>query len=208
MFGYIYRTYHAESGFYYIGRHISVIFDPAYKGSGVALKQAWKVLHRAEWNVELLATADTLEELNNLEFKYISDLYRTDKLCLNRRPGGSNSGRHSMDTINRLKLAFAQSRNSRMFKFHNNFSAIGINRLRQLRKGDKNPMSGVTGARNHCSKAVYCVELNTLFGGLSEASRKTGICVQNISKVCKGLRLSAGGYHWKYVDNTSTDKKN
>lgn len=33
---------------------------------------------------------------------------------------------------------------------------------------------------------------------LHEASRSTGIAWQNISKVVRGLRPRAGGFHWKY----------
>lgn len=36
------------------------------------------------------------------------------------------------------------------------------------------------------------------FSSMHEAMRKTGIAYQNISKVCRGLRHTAGGYHWKY----------
>lgn len=36
------------------------------------------------------------------------------------------------------------------------------------------------------------------FYGISEASRESGLPIQNISKVCKGKRNSAGGFIWRY----------
>ena len=51
------------------------------------------------------------------------------------------------------------------------------------------------GARNgkiYCSKGVYCVELGRYFVSAMEAGRELGIASSNISKVCTGLRLSAG----------------
>ena len=36
------------------------------------------------------------------------------------------------------------------------------------------------------------------FASLHEAGRQTGVAWQNISKVCNGLRHTAGGFRWKY----------
>ncbi len=53
-------------------------------------------------------------------------------------------------------------------------------------------------------KKVLCIETNTIFESLSEASYET--CgstkyVTNISNACKGKRKSACGYHWKFVES-------
>lgn len=39
---------------------------------------------------------------------------------------------------------------------------------------------------------------------LHEAGRVTNIHWQNISKVCRGLRHTAGGFHWKYKKSSET----
>lgn len=208
MFGYVYRTYHSATGYYYIGRHISDHFDPLYKGSGAALKRAWKIIHRSEWQVELLAIANTLDELNKLEKEYVSDLFKSDDYCLNRRPGGTNGDKHSITTIKHLKEAFERTRKTREFRFHNNFSDSGLQKLRDIHIGERNPMFGVTGSKHSCSVPVYCHELDRVFSGMAEANRLIGVPEQNISKVCKGLRKTAGGYHWSYADQIKSDKKN
>ena len=42
---------------------------------------------------------------------------------------------------------------------------------------------------------------NIIYNSMSEAERMTGIPNSNISKVCKGERKTAGGYHWEVVEN-------
>ena len=53
--------------------------------------------------------------------------------------------------------------------------------------------------RKDQSKKVLCVETGETFESLSEAERKTEIHNQNISKVCLGIRKTAGGFHWKFL---------
>lgn len=40
------------------------------------------------------------------------------------------------------------------------------------------------------------------FESMIEASKKTNICGMSISKVCRGCRKTAGGFGWKYLDET------
>lgn len=49
------------------------------------------------------------------------------------------------------------------------------------------------------SKKVLCVETNEVFESMADAYRKTGVFQNSISKVCNGIRKTAGGYHWKFV---------
>lgn len=50
-------------------------------------------------------------------------------------------------------------------------------------------------------KPVLCIELNKPFPSSLEAERKTGIPNTNIGLVCRGIRKTAGGYHWRYIEN-------
>lgn len=40
---------------------------------------------------------------------------------------------------------------------------------------------------------------STLWHSMKEAERKTGVSHQDISRVCRGIRKSAGGFKWKYA---------
>lgn len=48
------------------------------------------------------------------------------------------------------------------------------------------------------SKPVYCVELNTKYKSIAEASELLQISKGNICSVVKGIRKTAGGYHWRW----------
>lgn len=59
-----------------------------------------------------------------------------------------------------------------------------------------------------CSRKVCCIELDIIFDSLSEAENWSQTSQnpngkrcqhQHISKVCRGQRKTAGGYHWKYI---------
>lgn len=50
-------------------------------------------------------------------------------------------------------------------------------------------------------RQVLCVETGVVYHSTQEASRQTGINNTGISKVCNGKRQTAGGYHWKFIDN-------
>jgi hypothetical protein len=50
------------------------------------------------------------------------------------------------------------------------------------------------------SKAVYCIELNKEFESMSIAAQELGVPIGGISKCCNGKAKTAGGYHWRYVN--------
>lgn len=46
-----------------------------------------------------------------------------------------------------------------------------------------------------------------VFSSAAEASRITGICEQNINRVCNGIRATAGGYKWEFKDGPPVKSK-
>lgn len=85
--------------------------------------------------------------------------------------------------------------------------------------GTKNIRLSKTKTNNtYNMKPIRCIETGIVYPTLHEASRQTGINVQNIFMCCKGIvyserkgftqRHTAGGYHWEYIINDlSTPKK-
>ena len=49
-------------------------------------------------------------------------------------------------------------------------------------------------------KAVLCIETGTIYKSMADAQAQTGILRTTIGQCCNGKVKSAGGYHWKYVD--------
>ena len=68
--------------------------------------------------------------------------------------------------------------------------------------GRKAPMDGRTGKSSPYSKIVYQIQdgkvINTFFG-VREAERITGIGSSHISKACRGIQKTAGGFRWQYA---------
>jgi predicted GIY-YIG superfamily endonuclease len=73
--------------------------------------------------------------------------------------------------------------------------------------GKDNHRFGKTGMSSKSSKKVVQIDKDTkeeiaIYFSLSDANRETGIAVTNISKVCRDLMYSSGGYIWRYFGYT------
>ena len=49
-------------------------------------------------------------------------------------------------------------------------------------------------------KRVKCIETNTIYESIGQASRETNVSVGGICNCCKGKLESIKGLHWEYVD--------
>jgi len=56
-----------------------------------------------------------------------------------------------------------------------------------------------TGAENHNTRKVRCIETRVVYESQRFAASATGAQQSKISECCKGTRKTAGGYHWEYV---------
>ena len=56
-----------------------------------------------------------------------------------------------------------------------------------------------TGAKNHNSRPVRCVETNSVYESQGLAAKATGAQQAKISECCNGTRKRAGGYHWQFA---------
>lgn len=58
---------------------------------------------------------------------------------------------------------------------------------------------------------VLCIETGIIYPSMGEAMRLTGIDKTSISRCCSGKQGSAGGYHWRYLQENGyiqkTDKR-
>ena len=54
-------------------------------------------------------------------------------------------------------------------------------------------------------KKVYCIENQKIYLSAREAGRELSIDGSTISKICRGLRKSANGYHFKYLEDIEND---
>ena len=50
------------------------------------------------------------------------------------------------------------------------------------------------------SKRVVCIETGVIFNSIKEAAANMGRRRSDISRCCRGILKTSGGYHWKYVE--------
>lgn len=74
------------------------------------------------------------------------------------------------------------------------------NRIENLRWVTRSENMNNPNTPNAKSKAVICIETNMSYKSIKYAAEITKINQSNIREVCKGIRQTAGGYHWKYAD--------
>ncbi|MBN4054776.1 GIY-YIG nuclease family protein [Nitrospira defluvii] len=87
------------------------------------------------------------------------------------------------------KMSKAQ-RGSNNHNFGKKASEATRRKMSEARKGEKH--------WNH--KRVMCIETKTIYISAIDAFEKTGIDNSSIGKSCKGVRLKAGNFTWKYID--------
>lgn len=79
MYGYIYKTTCLITKLIYVGKHKATKFEPErYIGSGALFRKKVKEFGKANFICELIATADTKEELAELERFWIKKLNARD----------------------------------------------------------------------------------------------------------------------------------
>lgn len=104
--------------------------------------------------------------------------------------GGSNKGAHSDET----KRKISESKKGRKISYETK-EKLRISMTEERKK------KMIKASIEKCSKQVMCIETNTIYKSISEASRETGADKSAISNCCKKKKRykTAGGYHWKYV---------
>lgn len=76
-----------------------------------------------------------------------------------------------------------------------------LKNMSEAQKKNKKAKDTLDASRQKQKKRVLCVTTKVEYSSLSEASDKTGVSFQNISKCCLGKRASAGGLLWVYLND-------
>ena len=75
------------------------------------------------------------------------------------------------------------------------------NGLISIKKGKENHMYGKYGDKHWNSKKVMNIETGKIYNSFGDIARELNIInASNVIAVCRGKRLKAYGYHWKYVE--------
>lgn len=156
-----------------------------------------------EW--EIIDTAETIEELEDLERYYIK-LYGSFN---NKEKGyNSTSGGHNLyeltDEEKHNRSERAKGKNNPMYGVESpmkgkHFSEEHKNKISNALKNSYRPH--VIGSNNPSAKKVINLDTGEVFETLSEASKKYGISRQMIGKVCNGYNETAKGFRWAFIED-------
>ena len=67
----------------------------------------------------------------------------------------------------------------------------------------ENGKKGGSKGGGHNRKTIFCVETGELYSSSVQASEKTGVNRGHIGACCRQQRKTAGGYHWKFFEETN-----
>lgn len=142
----------------------------------------------------------TQEELNKKEQEYILFFNSNNpKYGYNITQGGSNISPNALPkALEWMKEhpEFGKARAADMLKWQKEHpeEALQMRRINAKKASD---------ARK---RKVQCVETQQVFESASAAARAIPKTSQSkICMVCRGQRSTAGGYHWKYVEENNND---
>ena len=114
--------------------------------------------------------------------EYWSDENNRKNQSLKRKQYFKNHPEEIKEIVDRLNT-FEINEKHRLF-MKNNYNTSFLKQINEKRKIQ-----------------VLCIETGKVFDSLLEASKFYNISVGNISSVLSGKRKTAGGYHWKRVEN-------
>ena len=203
----IYKATNKVNGKIYIGqtaRPLEVRMAEHARHSDLPFDRAIQKYGLGNFEVEVIDTAKTVEELNRKEMYWIKYYNTYEGEGYNACMGGNNTKGFHHRAESKAKMSEAKSRmyigeNNPFYGKHH--SEEICRRFSEQRKGRKLSIEW----KRHISDGstarvkVRNIETGEVFNSIKEAAEKYGVIATHISRVCRGKRNKTGGYHWEYV---------
>jgi group I intron endonuclease len=181
----------------------------------------WNAINKYGWDGFdhlILVRGLTKEEAEWLEIQLIAAYDSTDRskgYNFSKGGGGTNGCHHTEEAKKKMSdkkkgIKYSEESKQKMSNSHKGLKhseetkrKISVNHADA--KGENNPMYGKLGKDCPNSKKIICTTTGQVYYGMAEAERTTGVRQTNISKVCRGIRKSAGKLpdgtplKWRYV---------
>lgn len=166
------------------------------------------------FEILLIEEVNSLEKLNEREKFWINQLH-TREYGYNIAAGGDGGFflgcKHSKETIEKLRLIALKRIRTEETCLKISKSKLGHVTTEETKEKIKKAKSGVKLGKHSADwnqnisnghiNEIVCIETSKVFRNVCEASRQTGIHRSAISNCLRGNSKSAGGYHWKYLNN-------
>lgn len=163
---------------------------------------------------EIIASNLTEQEAFNMEKLLISKLREQDPDLLYNKDAGGKHGKHCKETkeiirqINVGRVITEEAKEKiRAARAKQVFSTESLEKRAAKIRGRKMSPEFCKNIGETHSKPVRCIENNTCYKSMKEASIALNVSVSGISQHLKGVYSSVKGYHFEYVCN-SNDHRN
>lgn len=135
---YVYKITNGTTGEYYIGKRSCPLWQrDQYMGSGKLLKRKMKAHRDHKWRKEVLGLYASAEEAYAQEALILGDLWLTDPLCLNLKPGGMGSALTEGDLITRKELQGRWERGEDLGRLYVELSNDKLGRKTRVRSTER-----------------------------------------------------------------------
>lgn len=115
--------------------------------------------------------------------RHMSEVHKGEK-------NGMYGRHHTEDAIEKNRISHLKE----------NLSEDTIYKMSVAKKGMKRSKESIQKQIATISNKVICVDTSTVYNSAKEAGMLNNIDPSCISKVCRGKRKTAGGFHWCYGD--------
>lgn len=181
----------------------------------------WRAIQKYGWDNfkhDILYTDLTKEEAEQKEVELIA-YYNSNNIDFGYNMSvGGESGSKGYKYTNEQRKRMSENRKGEkngMYGKHHTEESIEKGRIKHLRenlspdtirkmsvakKGKKRSNESIIKQIETISNKVICIETSVAYNGTKEAGRANNIDPSCISKVCRGERKTAGGFHWRYGD--------
>lgn len=221
----IYRCVNINDGRSYVGQtnslqkrkkeHLRALKN--HKHYNTRFQRAWDAHGEYNYEWQVIETC-SLEELDELEVYWV-DHYDAFRDGYNSTVGGKGArGYKQTAESNELRRQRMLGSNNPMYGRTGPLNpTYGMDR-----SGEKGSMYGHhhtdyakelnrqahLGKLNANSKPVICVETDQFFWSMGEAKRITGCDDTTITRCCRGIKKTCGGYHWRYATEEEIELQN
>ena len=154
-----------------------------------AVKEGYNIRLIAESNLGIKYSEQSKERIRKAKSNISEETRKRMSISRNKRPPISEETRR--------RMSLAQSNRSEETRRRMSLAQQGKHMSEETKQRISRTL---TEKLKYNEKKVICVETNQEYRNISVASRETHIDRVSIIRCVKGVRKTAGGYHWEYVN--------
>lgn len=156
------------------------------------------------WEHEVIYEGLTAEEADLYEEWLIYLAWSNNpKYGYNIESGGNKKKHLSEETKKKISNSHLGDKNPMFGKYGEQHPKYGTHQSEEAKQKNRGAHIGKHSGANHpMAIAVQCIETGEVLYGAKAFQDKYGINRSHICNCCRGKRKTAGGYHWKYYEET------